>query len=262
MPDTDRIPTNLRTLLMLEALGDTGRSMTATELGAEVGLAKQTAHRLCTTLEAEGFLIRQGKSKRFLPARRTRNMSTGLLFASRAHIARHQVLEDVARQVGETVNFVVPEETGMSYLDRVETDWPFRVQFPVGSNVPFHCTASGKTFMASLTPKSRRAFVNGLNLSRQTQFTHTDPEVLMQDLARIAKRGYALDEEEFIEGMVAIAVPVRDTGGRFVAALAYHGPRPRLSLDEAIERRAILTDGAQRLTEVLFSDALELLNPV
>ena len=146
----------------------------------------------------------------------------------------------------------------MSYLDRVETDWPFRVQFPVGSNVPFHCTASGKTFMASLTPKTRRAFVMGLDLSRQTKFTKTEPEVLLDDLARIAKRGYALDEEEFIEGMVAIAVPVRDPSGRFVAALAYHGPRPRMSLENAVERRAILTDGAKRLSEVLFSDTPEL----
>ncbi len=261
MPETVRIPTNLRTLLMLEVLGRSGRPMTATELGSEIGLAKQTVHRLCATLEAEGFLIRHGNSKRFLPARRTRAMSSGLLFASRAHIARHQVLEDVARQVGETVNFVVPEETGMSYLDRVETDWPFRVQFPVGSNVPFHCTASGKTFMASLKPKARRAFVMGLNFSRHTKFTHTEPEVLLDDLARIAKRGYALDEEEFIEGMVAIAVPVRDLDGRFAAALAYHGPRPRMSLAEAIECREILLDGARRLSEVLFSDVPDLPSP-
>jgi len=261
MSETDRIPTNLRTLLLLEVLGRSGRAMTATELSAKVGLAKQTAHRLCATLEAESFLIRQGNSKRFLPARRTRTMSTGLLFASRAHIARHQVLEDVARQLGETVNFAVPEETGMSYLDRVETDWPFRVQFPVGSNVPFHCTASGKTFMSSLKPKARRAFVLGLNLSRHTSFTHTEPEPLLEDLARIAKRGYALDEEEFIEGMVAFAVPVRDPDGRFAAALAYHGPRPRMSLDLAIERRPILTDGARRLSDVLFSDAPDLPSP-
>jgi DNA-binding IclR family transcriptional regulator len=261
MPETDRIPTNLRTLFMLEILGRSGAAMTATDLGTKVGLAKQTAHRLCATLEAEGFLIRQGNSKRFLPARRTRAMSSGLLFASRAHIARHQVLEDVARQVGETVNFVVPEETGMSYLDRVETNWPFRVQFPVGSNVPFHCTASGKTFMASLPPKARRAFVMGLNLSYQTDFTHTEPEGLMEDLARIAKRGYALDEEEFIDDMVAIAVPVVDLNGRFTAALAYHGPKTRMSLDDAIARRTILTDGARRLSEVLFSDAPDAPSP-
>ncbi len=239
---------------MMEALGKSGQAMTATELGTAVGLAKQTAHRLCATLEDEGFLIRQGGTKRFLPARRTRSIANGLLFASRAHIARHQVLQDVARQVGETVNFVVPEETGMSYVDRVETDWPFRVQFPVGSNVPFHCTASGKTFIASLTPKARLAFVNGLSLSRQTEHTHVNPESLLEDLARVAKRGYALDDEEFIDGMVAIAVPVKDPSGRFAAALAYHGPRTRMSIEKAVERKDILINGAARLTEALFAD--------
>ncbi len=254
MASAERIPTNLRTLLILEVLGNSGEPMTATDLGRAVGLAKQTAQRLCTTLESEGFLTRQGNSKRFLPARRIRSMSAGLLFASRAHIARHQVLEDVARQVSETVNFVVPEEGGMSYLDRVETDWPFRVQFPVGSNVPFHCTASGKTFMASLPPKARRSFVEGLDLSRQTSHTHVATDSLLEDLAQVAKRGFALDQEEFIEGMVAIAVPVRDAAGRFVAALAFHGPVQRINAETAIARKDILADGARRLTSALFED--------
>ena len=254
MSDGDRIPTNLRTLLILEVLGHAGEPMTATDLGREVGLAKQTAQRLCTTLEAEGFLIRHGNSKKFLPARRIRTMSAGLLFASRAHIARRQVLEDVARKVSETVNFVVPEDTGMSYLDRVETDWPFRVQFPIGSNVPFHCTASGKTFMASLPPKARRTFVEGLDLAGLTAHTHVTPASLLDELAEIAKQGFALDREEFIEGMVAIAVPVRDMAGRFVAALAFHGPVQRISIDSALARKDVLTDGARRLTNVLFGD--------
>ena len=254
MSTGERIPTNLRTLLLLEVISQAGEPMTATDLGRQVGLAKQTAQRLCTTLEAEGFLTRHGNSKRYLPARRTRDMSAGHLFASRAHIARRQVLEDVARQVSETVNFVVAEDTGMSYLDRVETDWPFRVQFPIGSNVPFHCTASGKTFMASLPPKVRRSFVEGIDLSRQTTQTHTTPASLLEDLAVVAKRGFALDQEEFIDGMVAIAVPVRDPAGRFVAALAFHGPVQRMTIKSAMARKDVLTDGARRLTNVLFTD--------
>ncbi|MEM9971488.1 MAG: IclR family transcriptional regulator [Pseudomonadota bacterium] len=251
---SERIPTNLRTLLLLEKISQAGEPMTATDLGRAVGLAKQTSQRLCTTLEVEGFLIRHGNSKKFLPARRTRDMSAGLLYASRTHIARRQVLEDIARQVSETVNFVVPEETGMSYLDRVETDWPFRVQFPIGYNVPFHCTASGKTFMASLPPKARRSFVEGLDLSTQTTKTHTSADTLLDDLRSIAKRGFALDEQEFIEGMVAIAVPVHDAAGRFFAALAFHGPVQRIDIDSAIARKDILVDGARRLTNVLFAD--------
>ena len=82
-------------------------------------------------------------------------MATGLMSASEIHVARRQILEELAARVGETVNFVVPAESGMSYLYRVETDWALRVQLPIGTHVPFHCTASGKTFMASL-PEARR----------------------------------------------------------------------------------------------------------
>ena len=251
MSEKERIPTNLRTLMILEVLGQSDRPMTATEINQKIGLPKQTVHRLCATLEAEGFLTRPGNSKQFIPSRRLRDLGAGLLFASHSHIARHQVLQDVARQVRETVNFVVPEDTGMSYVDRVETDWPFRIQLPVGSNVPFHCTASGKVYMASLPPKARRAFVAALDLTAETSHTHTSADALLEDLAVIAKRGFALDQEEFMDGMVAIAVPVSDGQGRMIAALAFHGPAQRISIDAAVDNLPVLQDGAARLTQAL-----------
>ena len=254
MSDSGRIPTNLRTLLIMEAFSEANSALTAAEIGRSIGLAKPTAHRLCQSLEAEGFLVRQTGSKRFQPARRARSMAGGLLYAASTHIARHQVLEELAREVGETVNFVVPAETGMRYLDRVETDWPFRVQFGVGSDVPFHCTASGKTFMASLAPRARRTFVSALNLERHTRHTHATTETLLEDLEEIAERGYALDKEEFIEGMVAIAVPVFNPEGRFAAALAFHGPKNRVSLETALARKDLMIEGAHKLGIALFSD--------
>lgn len=249
----ERIPTNLRTLLILEIMGRAERAMSATEIGHEMGLPKQTVHRLCTTLEENGFLVRQGNSRKYQVARRLREMGAGLLQNSRDHMARHQILLDVAAQVGETVNYVVPQDTGMHYLDRVETGWAFRVQLPVGTNVPFHCTASGKCFLSSLRPKARGKLVHCLRLERMTPYTHVAPEPLLAQLAQIAKQGYALDEEEFVEGMVAIAVPVTDAEGRFVAALAFHGPSQRLSLSAAIERKDMLTQAAKRLSTALFN---------
>ena len=136
-------------------------------------------------------------------------------------------------------------------LDRVETDWPFRIQLPVGTSVPFHCTASGKCFMASLSAKARWRFVMSLSLEPLTQTTRTDPMVLLEELETIAGRGYSLDDEEFMEGMVAIAVPVTDLSGRFVAALAFHAPTQRVSIDDAIARKDVLQTAAERLSHAL-----------
>ncbi len=253
MEDGGRIPTNLRTLRILEVLGKSDSPMTATEINRELGLPKQTVHRLCNTLTTEGFLIPDTDGKRLRPSRRLRMLASGVLFASRFHVARHQILVEVAKQVRETVNFVVPDDRGMTYMDRVETDWPFRIQLPVGSHVPFHCTASGKTFLASLKPAARKAMVESLYLEKLTANTHDDAGKLSKELAMIEKQGYALDREEFMEGMVAIAVPVRDPMGRFFAALAYHGPTQRLSLEEAVNDVDMLKDAATRLSSAIFA---------
>ncbi|MEM6636785.1 MAG: IclR family transcriptional regulator [Pseudomonadota bacterium] len=260
MENQDRIPTNLRTLMILEVLGKSAHPMTATEINHTLGLPKQTVQRLCTTLEKQGFISRQGRSKRYHTARRLRDLGAALLNNSRIHIARRQILSQVAEEVGETVNFVVPEDDGMSYLDRVETDWAFRIQLPIGTHVPFHCTASGKCFMASLSSAVRGRFVAALNMAPLTSATHTEPLALLDELSAIGKRGYSLDEEEFLDGMIAIAVPVTDWDGKFVAALAFHGPTQRISIPDAIAQRGILQSASRRLTEAIFSNRNEIVS--
>lgn len=248
-----RIPTNLRTLMILETLGAAQEAMTPTEIARAIGLPKQTVHRLCTTLLNERFLIRQPDGKRLRPARRMRQLAADTLYSSHIHIARHQILMGVADAVKETVNFVVPEAKGMTYVDRVETRWPFQVQLPIGTHVPFHCTASGKAYLASLPPAVRRATVHGLHLRRHTPNTHCDAESLLADLKMVARQGYALDKEEFVEGMVAISVPIRDATGRYLASIAFHGPIQRISLESAIAQKDVLLAAARSLSEVLVS---------
>ena len=254
MSDSGRIPTNLRTLLILEILGKSEHALTATEINSELGLPKQSVHRLCDTLEASGFITRPGNSKRYQVGRRLRALGAGLLHNSRDHIARHQILTEVANQVGETVNYAVPGHEGMNYLDRVETDWPFRIQLPIGSSVPFYCTASGKCFLASLSKSKRETLVNALDIQQRTKHTTSGPEALLEELKQIRKQGYALDQEEFIEGMVAISVPVIDPHDRFIAGLAYHGPTQRLSLDTAVKKIDILQNAAKKLSLALFPE--------
>lgn len=251
MKDSDegRIPTNLRALRILEVIGGQSAPLTAAEIGRAVGLPKQTIHRLCHTLVDEGYLARDATGLR--PGRRARKLAGGVLHASTSHIARHQILRRLAQETGETVNFVVPESEGMSYRDRVETDWPFRVQLPVGSHVPFHCTASGKTFLASVTPKERKRMVETLSLSRETQNTITEPALLLNELKKVRQQGFALDAEEFISGMAAIAVPVRDQDGRYVAAIGVHGPVQRLSARKAVAFAPVMEEAARRLKDVL-----------
>ena len=97
--DNKRIPTNLRTLKILEIFGGSDRPMTPTEINQELGLPKQTIHRLCSTLEEEGYLIREKHGKRLQPSPSLKLLASGILFNSRNHTAVRQVLIEVAERV-------------------------------------------------------------------------------------------------------------------------------------------------------------------
>ncbi len=247
-----RMPTNLRMLRLLEELGRHPGAMTATEIGRLLDLPKQTAHRLVKSLEVEGFLVRDERGAGMRPGRRAREMAGGLLYASSAHMMRREVLESLAAEVGETVNFVVPEAGGMAYHDRVETDWAFRIQLPIGSRVPFHCTASGKAYLATLPKPELRRLSNVMALKRLTANTVTTPDALLAELKQIARDGFATDREEFVEGMVAVAVPVRDPSGRYFASIALHGPTQRLTVEKAVGLAPRLMDAAAQLSAAMF----------
>jgi len=248
---TERIPTNMRQLLVLEALVSRVEPVTPADLAREVGLSKQTVHRLCMGLLSEGFLMREDAGGRLRPGRRARELASGLLYYSATHVARRQVLERLAEDLKETVNFVVPGDSGMAYHDRVESSWPFQIQLPIGTTVPFHCTASGKAFLASLGRAEQRRLVGVMTLTRQTPNTITSSDEFLAELRRTTKRGYSIDNEEFYEGMIAVAVPVKSQSGRYLASLAIHAPTQRMSLDDAMAKAGAVSDAAQQLSEIL-----------
>ena len=252
--EADRIPTNLRLLYLLEAMGGAERPLSAAELGELVDLPKPTLHRLCATLEAEGFLARDPQGGRLRPGRRARRMAAGLQAVSRLHIARRAALRSVAERIKETCNLAVPGDGGMTYLDRVDTPWPLRFQLPVGTEVPFHCTASGKLFLASHPDAELDALLGVLPLTPEGPNAITDRDELREEVEAIRAAKHAWDNEEFMAGMIAFAVPVRDPAGRFACALAFHAPVQRIGFEEGRRWVPVLEEGARKVEAVMFGD--------
>ena len=223
-----------RALAILEQVAATERPLTPTELNETVNLPKPTIHRLCKMLVEEGYLQQNLNGKGLVAGTKLRAMAAGIMAgAGGQHAALHAILEDLADTVGETCNINIPDGNAMRYLDRVEARWPLRLQLPIGTRVPLHCTASGKMFLGSLPPLRRRQVVDNLALEARTPNSITDDAKLIAALEKVHEAGYATDNEEFLEGMVAVAVPVTDGKGRLLATLALHGPTQRLTLEKA-----------------------------
>ena len=157
---SEHVPPNLRAIHILEVQSESCTAPTPTELNARLGWPKQTIHRLCQTLIEAGIMAKH--DKRLYPRHRASLLATGLANLTAALVGCHQILLQLAHDSVETANFVRPKPRGMNYIDRVESNWAFRVALPIGTQVPFHCTARGKLFMASLPAARRRAFLSSL----------------------------------------------------------------------------------------------------
>lgn len=246
-----QIPTNLRLLMLLEEVARAGVPVTPTALNDVLKLPKPTIHRLFATAEAEGFLQRDIDGRSYSPGRRMRQMAVSTLTSERVRNVRLGIMKSLATQVGETCNLAIPEREGMYYLDRVETHWPLRIQLPVGTQVPFHCTASGKMYLSSLSGAYLDRFLKNYPLERRTAKTITTIAALKTALATIRAQGYATDDEEFMDGMVAIAVPILDSRGRLLSTLSIHSPEQRHHLSDLLLKIDALHDAAANMTTLL-----------
>ncbi len=246
-----QIPTNLRLLYLLEEVARVGAPVAPSTLCDVLDLPKPTVHRLLQTAETEGFLQRDVDGRSYGPGRRMRRLSTNTLSSQRIRTERLRIMQALAEAVGETCNLAAPGRDGMVYLDRVETHWPLRILLPIGSQVPFHCTASGKMYLSSLRPDKLDRLLRDSRMELRTRATITDPEALRRELAQTRTQGYATDNEEFMEGMTAIAAPISDDRGRLVSTLSIHAPVQRVSLQGLIDQMASLKDAVQRLEELV-----------
>lgn len=247
----DTIPTNLRLLMVLEEVARAGVPVTPTEVNAELELPKPTIHRLFATLEEEGFLQRDMDGRTYSPGRRMRRLATSTMSSLRIRTARQAILRRLSREIGETCNIALPDRDAMLYLERVETEWPLRIQLPQGTRVPFHCTASGKMYLSSLAPNHLERYLNATALETHTDNTITDRSALLSELEKIAKSGYSTDRAEFMDDMIAVAVPIMESNGRLMATLSFHAPTQRFDIDRALKHLDGLRAAASELSQLI-----------
>lgn len=240
-----------RSLMLLARLAEEGRALSLTDLARHLTLPKATAHRLCTQLLESGFIVRDINERDYVVGPALRKLALHTLNHGTLRGLRHELLADLVAQVGETCNLTTLDGASVIYLDRVEAPWPWRLTLDVGEHVPLHCTASGKLFLALMPSEQRETLISQLSLKRMTDNTITTVPALRKECARIAAVGHSLDREEFIAGLIAIAVPVHDQNGSVCATLAVHAPVARLSIKQAAAWIPALNAAAKRMRKLL-----------
>jgi DNA-binding IclR family transcriptional regulator len=239
-----------RVLEIIEAVARAQRPMSAADLSEQLGIPKPSIHRLLAQLEGDGYL--QSNMRGLLvPGDRLHEVALGVLYSGRFKAPRQAILQRLTATIGETCGIAIPNGTEMIYYDRVQTERPLQVYLPVGSHTPAWCTSSGKLYLSSLRREQRLRIINNLPLRQFARNTLTDADALEAALLKIRADDLGTDNEEFVDGLVACAVPVKDRHGRLFACLFAHAPLIRKSLDELLSYVPLLREAAAELGQLI-----------
>ncbi|TXH35741.1 MAG: IclR family transcriptional regulator [Burkholderiaceae bacterium] len=242
----------LRALAVLEHLTEAPQPLTLAQLAHLMQAPKSTVMRLLRAMEDQGYVLHLPAERGFVAGTRATTLALRTLRGSNMRRECRAVLRALVDKLGESCNLTAPDAGRVLYVERVETTEPLRMHLQPGTFVPMHCTASGKLFLSSMSLLERRRLLANLALTRYSPHTLVDMAALEAELARNARLGLGIDNEEFVRGMIAVAVPVLGEGGKAVAAIACHAPTARISLDDLMVKVPNMRGAAEIMRSVLF----------
>lgn len=248
---TGAVPKALR---VLETVAARKRPLSIAEIAAALDIPQPTAHRIVGTLERLGFVGREPGRRRIVEGSRLLGLGLDVLQAAAGAGTRHAVLAALARKTGESCNLGVMAGGDVVYIDRVESRWPLGLRFEPGSRVPLHCTAIGKLLLAQMPEAMLEAQLASGSLARYTAATVTDPRKLREELRRTRRQEYSTDNQEFMSGVVCIAVPVTGPRGDTCAGLAISAAQARHTLSGVKGFLPDLRAAADKLSRALAAE--------
>jgi DNA-binding IclR family transcriptional regulator len=249
-------PAVTRAAAILDVLGADGAvAYGPSELARRLGLPKSSIANICGTLADVGLLRRIGTG--FALGRKLAELGGAYLAAMDLVQEFYEACRELPTGSDETVQLAVLDGLEMTYLARHDGRQPVRLTSQIGRRLPATSTATGKAALAALSdPELERRMAGLTMLPAYTPNAHRTVRDVMRDLVDVRSRGYSIDDEETIEGVVCygIAIPGREPGeGPHAASITL------LKARATTERVPALVADLRRLSELL-SDPLRKLD--
>ncbi|GGJ05512.1 IclR family transcriptional regulator domain-containing protein [Neoroseomonas lacus] len=227
--EPDLVQSLAKGLAAIEAFDVEHPRMTLSEVARRIGVTPGSAQRILRTLDRLGYVGCADGHYSLRP--RTLQLGYSYLASLPAVAIAQPLLTATTGATGETAYVAVLDGMDVVYVARATGRHLRRDYMSVGTRMPAHATSPGKVLLAGMPHGDRRAMLAGRKLQRLTPCTVTDVEELLRQIAMVAERGYALNDQETIMGLRSLAVPVT-VGGRVVAALGTSTEVSRNSVSE------------------------------
>ncbi len=216
-----------RGLEALDLMASRAEPMRLTDLAEALGVDKSNATHVLKTLVAAGYAVQNDNRRYTASAKVAGAAPTELTLEEIVSVkeAWRPTLAKLVTATGECAHLAVLVGKRVWYVDKVDSPLPLKVDHPIGALSPLHCTALGKAFLAFGCAQLPA------DLQDYTPKTLTTRRALADEIERTRARGYAIDNEEFAQGIRCVARPIYDANGAMIAALGVSGPSVRVDAE-------------------------------
>src|SRR5690606_20534022 len=239
-----------RGLAVIRAFNAERPQMTLSEVAEVTGLTRAGARRILLTLVQLGYVHAEGRWFRLTP----RILELGFAYLSSMPFwnLAEPIMEGLAKTAEECCSATVLDGTDIVYVMRIPTRRVMSVNLGIGSRLPAYCSAMGRVLLAGLPEAELDEVLRQTDLVAYTPSTRVEPGALKQAIAQCRAQQWCLVDQELETGLVAIAVPILDRGGRTVAALNLSGQAHRISAQQMeTELLPLLQQAAEKINELM-----------
>ena len=217
-----------RAFALLDLLGESDTPLGLAQVAASLQLHKSTAHRFLMVLEKHRMVERTANGK-FRLGLRLFDLGNRAIEQYDLRDRAQPHLRRLVTETEETAHLCILEGAHVIYIDKIEPARSVRMITRIGASNPLHCTSVGKAILAFLPDERCNDVLRRIRFERFTTRTIATVEALRTEIEKTRRRGYAVDDEEFEEGLRCIAVPVLDAQRLPVAAVSVSGPSFRVT---------------------------------
>jgi len=225
--------------LILEALAKKEPELGVAELSKETGLNQSTVHRLLRTLYNLNFVNQNSNNHKYRLDLKLFELGSSVV--NKIDIIKLAIpyMKELSKKYNEAINLAKLDKDEIIYIHKIESSTTLKLDLKFGSRHPAYCTSLGKVFLAYLEENELISYLERVKLKKFTLTTITHQEKLKQELILIKEQGYAFDNEEYVQGVSCLAVPIRNHTNKVCAALSIAIPSIRF---KDYERSSMIND--------------------
>jgi DNA-binding IclR family transcriptional regulator len=205
-------PSVKKAFAILSAISSSKEGLGVSELARGLNMAKSTVHGMTAALEEVGAVMRDPRTKRYKLGFTLLEIGRSAYSQIDLETSARPIMEGLMEKTQTSVFLGILNWDHVTVLDIVESRQDLKITAPVGTTMPLFAGAVGKVFLASMDEEQAAKIIKSKGLPQFTENSIVDSELYHQELKRVSRKGYAVDDEEYILGVRAVASPIKGLG--------------------------------------------------